>query len=119
MAQQNTSKLIITLCLLLTGMGIGFAQMPMLFSMEKWSKNTYIDATEINLGSWLSYYNWILVHEGYIKARKVLPDSSLIEPKLWEYINLKSGDYIQTEARYTGQPIGYFKKLTKKRHVFD
>ena len=96
-----------------------YAEQPVLFSLEKVNDSTYIDATEMNVGSWLSYYNWILIHEGYINARKVLPDSTQVETKVWNYIKEKSGDYISTDGRYTGQPIGYFKKMTKARDVLD
>ncbi len=119
MEVQYISKMsIVVLIVLLNAIKI-YSQIPVLSSMERVNENIHIDATEVNVGSWLSYYNWVLIHEGYINARKVLPDSSLIEAKVWKYINQKSGDYISTEARYTGQPIGYFKRMSKDRYVLD
>jgi uncharacterized protein (TIGR02145 family) len=71
----------------------------------------YVDRTEVNVASWLSYYYWIYIHEGYNAAQSVLPDSNLVEPELWKYINtITFIDYIDNEAPYSHEPIGYFRK---------
>lgn len=119
MLQRFYKKALIVILLVFIHAHNGHAQMPVLFSMEKVNDSTYIDATEVDMGSWLSYYNWVLIHEGYIKARKVLPDSSVIDSKIWAYIKQKTGNYIAAEARYTGQPIGYFHNMSKGGVVID
>jgi uncharacterized protein (TIGR02145 family) len=78
------------------------------YAMIKMAKDVYIDETEVDVSSWLSYYSWILIHEGWEEAQKILPDSTAIEPELWTYIRNKSTDYIDKQASHTLQPIGYF-----------
>ncbi len=78
-------------------------------NFKKEEKNIYIDETEIDVASWLSYYSWILEHEGEVAAEKVLPDSSCVGPVLWSYIKDKSDKKINFCGNYTFQPIGYFK----------
>lgn len=84
------------------------------FGTVKVSNDVYIDETEVDVGSWLSYYSWLIIHEGFESAQKVLPDSSSIEPELWAYIKNKSTDNIDVQARYSLQPIGYFGKECKE-----
>lgn len=79
----------------------------------KAGNDIYFDETEIDVASWLSYYSWTIIHEGFDSAQKVLPDSSAIEPELWAYIKNKSTDYINMQARYSLQPVGYFGKECK------
>ncbi len=76
--------------------------------MVKVNKDMYFDATEVDVASWLSYYSWTIIHEGLEAAQKVLPDSSAVEPELWSYMKNKSTDYIDMQARYSLQPVGYF-----------
>jgi len=80
------------------------------FGTVKTSEVSFFDQTEVDVGSWLSYYTWTLIHEGYEAAQKVLPDSSAVEPELWTYIKGKSADYIDVQGAYSLQPIGYFGK---------
>jgi uncharacterized protein (TIGR02145 family) len=82
--------------------------------MIKIADALYIDETEVDVGSWLSYYSWSIVHEGLEAAQKLLPDSSEVEPELWAYIKNKSTGYIDVQARYSLQPIGYFGKECKE-----
>jgi len=82
-------------------------------STVKASNDRYIDETEVDVSSWLSYYTWVMVHKGPLEANKVLPDSSAIEPELWVYIKQKSTNYIDYPGGYTSQPIGYFDKECK------
>ncbi len=70
----------------------------------------YLDETEIDIGSWLSYYTWILEHDGIQAAEKVLPDSTLVLPEVWEYIRTPSTKKMNLLGNYTYQPIGYFEK---------
>lgn len=84
------------------------------FATVEIAKGTYIDETEVDVGSWLSYYSWLVIHEGFEEAQKVLPDSTAIEPELWTYIRNKSTDHIDKQGRYTLQPIGYFAKECEK-----
>ncbi len=83
------------------------------YAAVKIDNNIYFDETEIDVGSWLSYYSWTIVHKGYNEAQKVLPDSSAVEPELWTYIKTKSTDYIDKQATYSLQPIGNFEKACK------
>ncbi|PKP11438.1 MAG: hypothetical protein CVU09_04000 [Bacteroidetes bacterium HGW-Bacteroidetes-4] len=83
------------------------AQEP-LFSTIRISDDVYFDETEIDVASWLSFYTWTIVHEGFGKAQKLMPDSNAIEPELWNYIKSKSTDFVSFEARYTQLPVGYF-----------
>jgi uncharacterized protein (TIGR02145 family) len=80
------------------------------FPTIKISKDTFIDQTEVDMGSWLSYYSWVLIHEGFNEAQKILPDSTAIEPELWNYIRSKSSNFISKLGSHTLQPIGYFAK---------
>lgn len=76
--------------------------------MVKVEKNLYFDATEVDVGSWLSYYTWMLEHQGCEAAKRILPDSSAVEPEVWKYISKKSGASLDLLGRYTLQPIGNF-----------
>jgi formylglycine-generating enzyme required for sulfatase activity len=58
-------------------------------STVKMGKNFYVDQSEIPVHAWLTYYNWILKHEGTEAALKVLPDSNAVEPEVWELIACK------------------------------
>jgi uncharacterized protein (TIGR02145 family) len=84
------------------------------FGTIKVTNDLYFDETEVDVASWLSYYSWIIIHEGLGAAQKVLPDSSAVEPELWAYIKNKSTDYIDMQARYSLQPVGYFGKECKE-----
>jgi len=84
------------------------------FGMVRVDENIFFDETEINVGSWLSYYSWVLSHGGFEVAQKTLPDSSAIEPELWAYIKRKSTDYLDKQGTFTLQPIGYFAKECKE-----
>lgn len=83
------------------------AQEP-LFSTIKISDEVYFDETEVDVASWLSFYTWTIVHEGFGEAQKLLPDSNAIEPVIWRYIKKKPAEFINFEARYTQLPVGYF-----------
>ncbi|OFY31147.1 MAG: hypothetical protein A2309_06945 [Bacteroidetes bacterium RIFOXYB2_FULL_35_7] len=76
--------------------------------MSKIDNNFYIDQTEIDIGSWLSYYSWILEHDGYNAAHKILPDSTAVNSDVWKYIKTKTTDYIDIPGQFTNYPIGYF-----------
>lgn len=89
------------------------------YAMVRISDDMYFDQTEVDVGSWLSFYTWVLVHEGYEVAQQVLPDSSALEQELWEYIKEKSTNYITIEASYSQQPIGYFAKECKRSTKFN
>ncbi len=84
------------------------------YATVKLLDGVYFDQTEVTVASWLSYYTWILEHEGYNEAKKVLPDSNSIEPLLWKYISKKSQNYIETPASYSLQPVGYFENECKE-----
>jgi formylglycine-generating enzyme required for sulfatase activity len=88
------------------------------FGMVKVDTDVYFDETEINVGTWLSYYTWVLIHGGFEAAQKVLPDSNAVEPELWAYIKRKSTDYLDEQGSYTLQPIGYFGKECKECSKF-
>ena len=105
---MNSLKNILTLLLVLFVYNV-VAQEP-LFSTIRISDNVYFDETEIDVASWLSFYTWTIVHEGFGEAQKILPDSNAIEPELWSYIRSKSTDFVSFEARYTQLPVGYFGK---------
>lgn len=70
----------------------------------------YFDETEVDVGSWLSYYSWTLTHKGFEAAQKVLPDSNAVEQELWTYIKDKTNDNIEILARYSLQPVGHFRR---------
>lgn len=70
----------------------------------------FIDQTEIDVGSWLSYYTWLLNYKGYKVAQKALPDSSTIDSEVWRYIRKRTSKYNNKMALYSGQPIGFFEK---------
>lgn len=78
----------------------------------------YIDQTEITVESWLSFYTWVLINEGYEKASSFLPDSTAIEPLLWEYIKRGSEELLTNKAFHSEQPIGYFEKDCYECDVF-
>jgi len=84
------------------------------FGTIEFTKDVYVDATEVDVGSWLSYYSWVLNHEGYEEAQKILPDSSAVEADLWTFIKKRSNDIINIPGRYSLQPIGYFGKVCKE-----
>jgi uncharacterized protein (TIGR02145 family) len=88
------------------------------FGTVKVDDNLFFDQTEVDVGSWLSYYTWVLNHEGQEAARKVLPDSSAIEPEVWQYIRKRTMNYIETVAAYSGQPIGLFSKKCEEAKFF-
>jgi formylglycine-generating enzyme required for sulfatase activity len=71
---------------------------------------TSIDVSEIDVASWLSYYTWTLENKGYSDAQKVLPDSSAIEPLVWQYIHCKTNVPLNFAAYYSMLPIGKFCK---------
>lgn len=79
-------------------------------SIVKIQDNIYFDETEVDVGSWISYYSWILENKGWNEAQKVLPDSSALEPEVWKYINHKSAEGLNILGRYTGQPVGFYCK---------
>jgi formylglycine-generating enzyme required for sulfatase activity len=101
-------KRLIISTLVLFQFSILFSSSP--FGTVKLNDSVYLDETEIDVGTWLSYYTWVLGHEDYESAKKILPDSSAVEPELWIYINKISTDYIDNFASYSLQPIGYFGK---------
>ncbi len=43
------------------------------FGTVKVDDNLFFDQTEVDVGSWLSYYTWVLNHEGQEAARKFFP----------------------------------------------
>jgi uncharacterized protein (TIGR02145 family) len=82
---------------------------PSPIGMIKVNDSTYVDESEIDVGSWLSYYSWTLDHEGYVSAQKVMPDSNAIDKALWKFINTKTESLNNQFAHSTGLPIGFFK----------
>lgn len=80
------------------------------FGSVKVDKDVYFDETEVDVSSWLSYYTWMLEHEGYNAALKVLPDSAKVSPEVWMYIIKRSPFLLEDEGRYTKEPIGFFEK---------
>jgi uncharacterized protein (TIGR02145 family) len=84
------------------------------FASIKMDEGKYMDETEVDMASWLSYYSWVLNHEGSKFAQKILPDSNAIEPRLWAYINASTNDQILVFGRYSFQPIGNFGKTCKE-----
>jgi formylglycine-generating enzyme required for sulfatase activity len=79
----------------------------------------YIDQTEIDVKSWLSYYTWILENEGKQAAAKILPDSLSLEPSVWNLIKMKTDKYSNSTPVYTLQPLGYFYDECDKNFIFD
>jgi formylglycine-generating enzyme required for sulfatase activity len=75
---------------------------------RKINDSIYVDESEIDIGSWLSYYSWTLKYEGLSAAQKLLPDSNAIDLEIWKYINSKSPNINNTLAHSTGLPIGFF-----------
>ncbi len=86
-------------------------------SCVKLDNNTYFDITEIDVGSWLSYYTWKLENEGFLAAQKVLPDSTAVSVEVWKLIKSKSKIYRKEYGNYTNQHIGYFKDTTSIHSV--
>lgn len=80
------------------------------FGTVKVDEGIYFDETEIVVGTWLSFYTWTLINEGYEAAQQLLPDSNAIEPILWEYIKRGATQPFDRLAPYTLLPIGYFEK---------
>jgi uncharacterized protein (TIGR02145 family) len=80
------------------------------FATVEVGKDIYFDETEVDVGSWLSYYTWVLMHKGTDEAQKVLPDSNAVEPEVWKYISVKSNEFFEVQGAYTNEPIGYFRK---------
>ena len=70
--------------------------------------NIVCDATEITVGSWLSYYSWVFDNKGIENARKVLPDSTVVEPAVWEHIKNQTRDFQRFIIAQTDRSIGYF-----------
>jgi len=103
-----------SLIILLAHLNISVYSQNRPFGTIKVAKDIYIDETEVDVGSWLSYYTWVLIHEGFEPAQEVLPDSNVVEPELWAYIKNNSTDYIGVKGRYSQQPIGYFGKKCKE-----
>lgn len=79
-----------------------------IYGTIKLNMNTYIDETEIDVKSWLSYYTWKLENEGIDSAIKVLPDSTAVDTAVWRLIKLKYPYYSYSEGTYSLQPLGYF-----------
>lgn len=88
------------------------------YGSVKVDKDVYFDETEVDVGSWLSYYTWVLGNYGYNAALKVLPDSTAITPELWSYISNQSPYLLEDIGRYTSEPIGFFKKPFKENKTF-
>jgi len=109
---------IVILIFLLISITTGYSQKRPVGTV-KFGTDKYVDETEIDVASWLSFYTWTLIHEGYEVAQALLPDSNAIEPELWAYIKDKSTDYIDIEASYSLQPIGYFRKECKESAKFE
>lgn len=72
--------------------------------------NVYFDQTEVTVGAWLSYYSWVLKNRGYEEAKKILPDSSAVEPAVWQYIKTSSPKYDDYLILPTNQPLGHFQR---------
>jgi hypothetical protein len=68
----------------------------------------YIDKTEVDVSSWLSYYTWILEHEGIDAAEKIFPDSIAVDSKVWKYIKHSCINYNNHTGYYSMQRVGYF-----------
>lgn len=90
----------------------------------KLNDSTYLDQTEIYLFEWLAYYSWVLKNEGYVAAKKVLPDSCAIDPDIWNCISKRSKKFNENSSVLTGAPLGYFnhdcKCLDGKEHsIFE
>jgi hypothetical protein len=77
---------------------------------ERKKSNTTLtlEETEISLHDWLTYYSWMLEHEGIVKANSVLPDSTAVEPEVWQYICYRSIKYSNDLHLPTEQPLGNF-----------
>jgi uncharacterized protein (TIGR02145 family) len=73
-------------------------------------EKTLIDKSEVDIASWLSYYTWVLNHKGIQEAKKVLPDSSAIDPIVWEYIKKNTETTNEDAGTYTSEKIGNFCK---------
>lgn len=84
----------------------------------KVDKDVYFDETEVDVGSWLSYYTWVLENVGYNSALKVLPDSTAIAPELWSYISNRSPYLLEEVGKYTDKSIGFYKKPFKENKTF-
>jgi uncharacterized protein (TIGR02145 family) len=87
------------------------------FGSVKVDKDVYFDETEVDVGSWLSYYTWVLENEGYNAALKVLPDSTKVAPEVWTYIMKQSPLLLEDEGRYTREPIGFFEKPFNENEI--
>jgi hypothetical protein len=70
--------------------------------------NIVCDAAEITVGSWLSYYSWVFDNKGIENARKVLPDSTAVEPAVWQHIKNQTIDFQRFIIAQTDRSIGYF-----------
>jgi len=70
--------------------------------------NIMCDAAEITVGSWLSYFSWVFDNKGIENARKVLPDSTAVEPAVWEHIKNQTRDFQHFRISQTERSIGYF-----------
>ena len=78
--------------------------------------SVYFDETEVDIGTWVSYYFWLQKNEGYESAKNALPDSSLIEPEIWQYFRTKLIELDDEKGRYSLQPLGY---IAKKCNISD
>jgi formylglycine-generating enzyme required for sulfatase activity len=78
------------------------------YTPVRYNKNYFIDKTEVDIASWLSYYTWKLENEGIESADKVLPDSTAVVSEVWKFIRHKCSKKNNQGGYYTNQIIGNF-----------
>ncbi len=86
------------------------------YPLVKISDDLYVDDCEVDVGSWLSFYYWTLMHKGTKAAQMLLPDSNCVTPEIWKHITDDERYFTVLNGRSTMQPIGYYEKNgTNKR----
>ncbi len=86
------------------------------YPLVKITDDLYVDDCEVDVGSWLSFYYWTLMHKGTNAAQMLLPDSNSVSPEIWKYITNDERYFTSLYGRNSMYPIGYFEKNgTNKR----
>jgi len=76
--------------------------------VTKVNDTLYFDSGEIDVAAWLSYMSWVFESQGEQNVKRLLPDSTAVDPQIWHILSKRNKSFCNEISFYTGMPIGYF-----------
>src|ERR1035437_3567705 len=77
------------------------------YAMCDFNDSTLVQQTEVTVGSWLSFYSWMLKNKSIEEARNILPDSTLVPKTVWKIFKNRQNKF-NNDITQSAFSIGYF-----------